>query len=218
VPFQEIGTHTFSHFWCLEEVRDANAFRADLAQAYKLANENGIALRSIVFPRNQYDRVFVEAAAEMGLQVFRGNEDSWIYAPSIRRKENALRRFLRLTDSYINLTGHHCFALGKAQPEMPLANVPSSRFLRPYSTRLRTFEPLKLRRITESLEHAAVHSLGYHLWWHPHNFGVHLDKNLAFLENILRKFTELQSSHGMASLTMAEAAAVGAVHASEASA
>src|SRR6266480_4004163 len=32
-PSQEIGTHTFSHFYCLEEGGDVDAFRADLAAA-----------------------------------------------------------------------------------------------------------------------------------------------------------------------------------------
>src|SRR5262245_63717203 len=52
-PSQEIGTHTFSHFYCLEEGGDVEAFRADLQAAHAAAAAVGIRLASIVFPRNQ---------------------------------------------------------------------------------------------------------------------------------------------------------------------
>lgn len=48
--------------------------------------------------------------------------------------------------------------------------------LRPYSAALKSLEPLKLKRITSELDCAAQEGLIYHLWWHPHNFGVNLEK------------------------------------------
>ena len=39
-PAQEIGTHTFSHFYCLEEGGDTAAFRADLAAARAAAGDS----------------------------------------------------------------------------------------------------------------------------------------------------------------------------------
>lgn len=51
-PAQEVGTHTFSHFYCLEPGGDTDAFRADLAAAQAVAAKLGIRLASIVFPRN----------------------------------------------------------------------------------------------------------------------------------------------------------------------
>ena len=46
-------------------------------------------------------------------------------------------------------------------------------------------EPLRMRRILSDLTHAAKKGLVYHLWWHPHNFGDHMDENLVFLKKIL---------------------------------
>jgi hypothetical protein len=40
--------------------------------------------------------------------------------------------------------------------------------------------------------------------WHPHNFGVDTDRNMIFLQKVLREFSELRSRYGMQSLTMAE--------------
>ena len=73
-PGQEIGTHTFSHFYCLEPGATDADFAADLAAAVKVAERRGVRLRSIVFPRNQYDDAKIELCRRFGLKVYRGNE------------------------------------------------------------------------------------------------------------------------------------------------
>jgi hypothetical protein len=55
-PRQEIGTHTFSHLYCMEEGVDLDALRADLEAARAAAGQLGITLASIAFPRNQFGR------------------------------------------------------------------------------------------------------------------------------------------------------------------
>ena len=62
-----------------------------------------------------------------------------------------------------------------------LCNIPSSRFLRPYSTTL-----------------AAVELCVFHLNWHPHNFGLNLDQNMAVLRSILQSYRRHRDSHGHA--------------------
>lgn len=202
-PFQEIGTHTLSHYYCLEPERNAAAFRADLQAAQKLGAQWKIQLKSIVFPRNQYDDQHLAVCRELGILAYRGNECSWIYEGRSWRKERAVRRMLRLLDAYVNLTGQHSFSV---LPDR-VCNVPSSRFLRPYSGALRVLDGLRLRRIVNGLDDAATRGQAYHLWWHPHNFGRQLAKNLAFLERILAHFAKLRQSHGMESLNMGELAA-----------
>ena len=117
-----------------------------------------------------------------------------------------MRRAVRLADAYLPLAGPMAYRPVNV-PDAPVANVPASRYLRPWSPRLRPLERLRLHRITADLEHAARHGLTFHLWWHPHDFGVHLAENLALLRGILRCFIGLRETHGMESLTMAEAAA-----------
>jgi len=51
---QELATHTFSHYYCLEEGQTKESFYADLEAAKKIAKEKNISLKSLVFPRNQY--------------------------------------------------------------------------------------------------------------------------------------------------------------------
>ena len=83
-------------------------------------------------------------------------------------------------------------------------NIPASRMLRPYSKKLRLLEPLRLSRIKKELKYAAKHNEIYHIWWHPHNFGANMDKNMAILEEVLKCYSDCQKKYGMTSLTMNE--------------
>ena len=66
-------------------------------------------------------------------------------------------------------------------------------------------EPLRLRRIKNSMIHAAKKGEVYHLWWHPHNFGKNTDENLQFLTEILELAVTLRNDYGFKSLNMGEA-------------
>lgn len=204
-PHQEIGTHTLSHFYCLEETESEEAFRADLMAARRLAAKFGVELRSLVFPRNQYAPAYLRAAADAGIVAFRGTQSSWIYASRRRRDETAVQRSLRLLDAYLPITttngADHFHAEGG-----PI-NVPASAFLRPYAAASSALEKLRLRRLTRAMERTAQMGGTFHLWWHPHNFGVHLNENLDFLQEVLHYKRVLEARYGMESLTMAEAAA-----------
>ncbi len=205
-PHQEVATHTLSHYYCLEEQQDVEAFRDDLAAALTLGRRRGIELESLVFPRNQFDDQHVQACNEVGIKSFRGVESAWLYAARRTGQESMVRRGIRLLDAYINISGHHGYPrehVGRTLPH----NLPSSRFLRPYSAKLRLLEPLKRRRIAADLSHAAANDLIYHLWWHPHNFGTHLEESLTSLRAIFDHFVHLKDRYGMESLNMAELSA-----------
>lgn len=200
---QEIGTHTFSHFCCLEDGATVEAFEADLASASNLAARFGITLKSLVFPRNQYSSMHLEACTRAGIISVRGNQPSWIYAPSRAAEQGFLRRGLRLADAYVALTGANARQVDREQRPV---NIPASRFLRPYHQKLKRFERFRHRRIVGELDQAAERKQIYHLWWHPHNFGVFLRENLEFLESILQHAARLRAKRGFGSWTMHEAA------------
>ena len=200
-PGQETGTHTFSHFYTLERNTTAEQFSADLDAAIKKAREFNIDISSIVFPRNQYADMHLKICRDAGIKVYRGNEASGIYSPVSREKENIFRRAVRLADTYLNITGHHCYRLPAAAE---MINVPASRFLRPYSKKLKWLEGLKFNRIRKSMEHAATNGLIYHLWWHPHNFGNNMEENFECLEKIVKTYSRLNQEQKMVSLNLNE--------------
>lgn len=207
VPGQEMATHTFCHYYCLERGQTAESFSADLAMAARTAKEHGFDTpRSLVFPRNQYNAAYLAICREAGLTSYRGNETSWIYKERNEEQQTYAKRGARLLDAYVNLSGHHAFSLADAALAGPPYNLPASRFLRPWSGRLAWLERLRIRRMLAGMEYAAQHGLAYHLWWHPHNFGLNLAENIAVLRLIARHFQQLQARYGFQSRNMREVA------------
>lgn len=200
-PQQEIGTHTFSHFYCLEKGQSLEDFREDLSAAIKVANERGLNITSIVFPRNQTNKGYLQVCKSMGITNYRSNENSWIYSAQDSTNESTKRRIFRLLDTYVNISGYHCHT-NESMKNSLIVNIPSSRFLRPYTPKLKLLEGLRLKRIKDSMTHAAKNGLTYHLWWHPHNFGMYIDENFAFLKKILLHYQYLHNTFGFESYTM----------------
>ncbi|MEO6404100.1 MAG: hypothetical protein ABIY51_09855 [Ferruginibacter sp.] len=204
-PNQEIGTHTFCHYYCLEQGQTFEDFEQDLKAAVGIAAKRGIILRSIIFPRNQVNKKYLPACWDAGIISYRDNENSWLYTARSGENESLIRRALRLMDTYINLSGYHCASWPMPEDGLPV-NIPSSRFLRPFSPMLRILDPLRLKRIKDSMTYAAKNNLIYHLWWHPHNFGINQKENFAFLEKILIHYTYLEKKYEFKSCTMSELA------------
>lgn len=204
-PHQEVGTHTFSHYYCLEPGQDSEMFKDDLRAALRVAARYGLRLRSLVFPRNQFNPRYLVACREVGITSYRGNPTSWLYQARSEEQEVLLRRGGRLVDAYINLSSHNTHPIRDMGEGVPV-NVPASRFLRPWSARLRALESLRLRRIRADVTHAAKTGGMYHLWWHPENFGANPEPNIAFLTHILRHYAEMRERYGMESLNMGELA------------
>lgn len=200
----ELASHTFSHYYCLESGQNAEQFRADLNASIEASRRLSARPVSLVFPRNQCNRAYLPICAELGFLAFRGNEASWLYQESPTEKQSVTRRAARLIDTYMNISGDNGFM---PSLEMNMINVPSSRFLRPFSNKLQALESLRLNRIRNAMTQAARDGKSFHLWWHPHNFGTNLSRNLIVLEKVLAHSRVLREKYGMTPMTMAEAAA-----------
>ncbi|MDP2999828.1 MAG: polysaccharide deacetylase family protein [Bryobacterales bacterium] len=205
-PHQEIGTHTFSHYYCLEEGQTETAFREDLGAAVRTAAQCDLKLRSLVFPRNQTSPEYLRAARDAGIQSFRGAGSHWIYRERSRARESWLRRAVRLLDAYVNVSGHHTVGFDAAGIEPPF-DFPASRLLRPYWRALGLLERLRLARVCSGLEYAARKRRIYHLWFHPEELAMDQDRNLAALETVLAHFAMLRERGEMESVHMGELAA-----------
>jgi peptidoglycan/xylan/chitin deacetylase (PgdA/CDA1 family) len=204
-PGQEMGCHTFCHYFCLDGEKDIDAFKDDLEAAIRIAGKYELGLQSIVFPRNQFNEKYLSICKKLKIRSYRGNGHPWFYRTKSYMKTTLPIRVLRLADTYFNVSGHNCYSLSEIKLSYPY-NIRASRCLRPYSNKLRVLEPLKLKRITSELTHAAQKGKVYHLWWHPHNFGVNQAENMSILKGILDHYLEMREIHGMQSLNMKELA------------
>lgn len=203
VDRQEIGSHTFSHYYCLEKGQTADSFNADLKSALAVARKYGISLKSIVFPQNQYNREYDSILFRNGFTSFRGNEEHFAYEVG-KSYNNPIKRAFRLLDTYLNLSGNHLIAWDKLKQASGLYNIPSSRFLRSHPLHLPVLRRLRKKRIERAMLEAAQSKKIFHLWWHPHNFGKDPDEHLEDLEELLQRFTELREKYRMQSLNMQE--------------
>lgn len=203
-PKQEIGTHTFSHYYCLEAGQTAEAFREDLLSAIAIAKLWDIDVRSIIFPRNQVNPEYVKILLESGVTIYRDNEPSWFYGAGATEDHSLPKRAGRMLDTYVPLTAHNLGDWSNIKQNNGLYNIPSSRFLRPYSPKLASLESLRLHRICQGITRAAKEKKIYHLWWHPHNMGVHQEENLGLLKKILEHVAVCRLRYGLDSLTMLE--------------
>lgn len=199
--YQEIASHTFSHYYARETGQNINEFQSDLMAASKIARDKGYEIKTLVFPRNQSKQEYENAVLNNGFVAYRGEERDWIH----KIKITIIKRMFRLLDSYINLTGSECYKKSDFK-KGELHNFRGSRFLRPYNYKLRFFENLKIRRIKGQMKHAAKNGEIFHLWWHPHNIGINTEKNLNNIEEILNYYDFLKSKYGMESKNMCELA------------
>lgn len=198
-PGQEIGSHTFSHYYCREKGQTVEQFREDMSAAKQIAKNHGYELTSVILPRNQSEPEYTEVFRELCFTAYRDEENDWIHE---KIKFRPLLRILRLADVYIPLTGQGGY---RPENENGIWNLVGSRMYKPVFGPLRFLEGLKLCRIKAQMRHAAKRGLTFHLWWHPHNIGVMTDVHLHQLEEIFRYFQELQQKYGMESLNMREA-------------
>ena len=203
-PLHEVGTHTFCHYYCHEKGQNIQDFKADIESAIAIAKALNIETKSIVFPRNQVQQDYLKVCEDLGIETYRGN--CWFNFNNDARKL-ILKEYglilLRVVDSYFNISGSNSFKLKDHNTkDAKLINIPASRFLRPYNSRLKFIESLKVRRIKKAMTKAAKRNEVYHLWWHPHNFANNIEENFKNYSSILKHYKKLNVKYNFESITM----------------
>ncbi|WP_405198357.1 polysaccharide deacetylase family protein [Christiangramia sp. LLG6405-1] len=200
VAGQEIGTHTYSHYYCGEEGQDASHFEQDLLKAVDVAQKFDLNLKSLVFPRNQFKEDYLTICFDAGIQNVRSNPDAW-YWKNVQ-SDSLITKLSRTGDAYLPF-GNKGYSLPtkEKQSQLPVEQK-ASRFMRPFENNfLRNY---KISRIKNEMEHAAKNDQIYHLWWHPHNFGEKPIESLKDLQILLEHFETLQNKYNFQSANMDE--------------
>jgi len=195
---QEIGTHTLSHYYCLEPGQTPKDFKNDLLKHKEIAKKFGIQINSLVFPRNQHNKTYERIVEEIGIVAIRTNPDIWFWNSKI--KENLFKKIFRTLDAYIPLFDSTYKSINLNQK---VIKIPASRFFRPLN-KYNFLNKLRIIRIKQEMKKAAKKNKIYHLWWHPHNFGNNPKKALLELEEILKYYKKLKLKYDFTSLNMNE--------------
>jgi peptidoglycan/xylan/chitin deacetylase (PgdA/CDA1 family) len=200
---QEMASHTFSHYYCLEPGPGSDAFRSDLLAAQAAAGHRGLRLRSLVLPRNQWNPVLAPVLVETGFECYRGPQPGWANRSRAGGDSGPLVRAARFSSTWAG-PPIPTFRWGQLLEPSGLCNIPASTFLRPWAPSTKALQPLQDRRIIKALRDAAQLGRVVHLWWHPHNFAAHPDENLDRLQRLLDEVDRLRASDGMASFAMGD--------------
>ncbi len=122
-PGQELASHTFTHYYCNEPGQTVEQFDADLKAAQQIAQENfGVALKSLVLPRNQFNEAYLEVAHKNGIRVVRSNPNVWFW----NNDYDKLSPLLRAADTLLSISKSLSFDEVKEQKGVIL--LPASRF------------------------------------------------------------------------------------------
>lgn len=204
-PGQELGSHTFGHYYTLENGQHADQFQKDLDAMRKVGDAFGHEFKSIIFPRNQINAEYLKKCSGEGLLAYRGNQQNKLWRNSAYAEESVVKRGKRFLDAYYKISQTAPVTMTSLEIKEGLVNIPASRFLRPHSGK-KLLEKNKLKRIFQEMTAASANNEIYHLWWHPHNFAKNTDEHFRQLEEIIRHFKTLETK-GFQSMNMMEIAA-----------
>ncbi|AMQ57469.1 polysaccharide deacetylase family protein [Algoriphagus sanaruensis] len=204
-PGQELGSHTYAHYYTLMRGQSPEQFRQDIQATQRIAEDKfETRLKSLVFPRNHINELYLGICLEEGYEVVRGNPKNWFWQET--QHEDLGKKIIRSADCFFEVGERSTFFLEelKAYPNEPLI-LPASRILRPFSPKgLGIMNRLRLNRIKQEMEAAARNGESYHLWWHPHNFGNDPQSSMKELLEVLEHFQSLRDRFGMQSLSMGQ--------------
>lgn len=200
--YQELGSHTFAHYYTLMRGQSPEQFRKDLQATQKIAKEKfRTELQSLVFPRNHINELYLPICLDEGYKYVRGNPKNWYWQET--QHESFSKKFFRSADCFFPIgkkTSYSTCDIGIYEKE-PLI-IPASRILRPMNIKNGLFNSIRLSRILEEMEYAAKAGEIYHLWWHPHNFGNDPKASMQELNRILEKYKELNEKFDFKSQSM----------------
>jgi len=203
-PFQEVATHTYSHYYCLESGQTLESFKADLKKAIAIAKEMDISLKSLVFPRNQFNENYLKLCYQLGIENVRSNPTNWYWTNV--QGDSLKDKIFRTGDAYLGFNDKS-YKLSEIEivKDQPISQK-ASRLLRPHSNS-NIVNSLKLKRIKSEMTSAAKNNEIYHLWWHPHNYGNNPQENLSNLHEILKHYKLCNEKYDFRSLNMREVGA-----------
>jgi len=201
-PYQELGSHSYAHYYTLVRGQSPDQFRCDLKATQRIAQEKfGKKLRSLVFPRNHINELYLPICLEEGYEFVRGNPKNWFWQET--QHESLSKKWFRSADCFIPTGEKSTF---KVEDILRFSNepviIPASRILRPYASGVPFINQARLNRILGEMEWAAKNGEFYHLWWHPHNFGNSPESSMKELELIIETFHQLKDSYGFQSKSM----------------
>tara|TARA_Y100000389_G_C17453180_1_gene516221 strand:- start:454 stop:1401 length:948 start_codon:yes stop_codon:yes gene_type:complete len=190
--FQELGSHTFTHAYMLEEgVTIKNVVdQHDLVEEIWLKKYD-LRPRSLVFPRNQCG--FIEALNATSIEIYRKTPNIW-YEQYFRHYSIAqIARLFKILDSIL---------VSKKVASDGISDRPCQIIF----VRFDLHQALWNRHLSKIANHIGKLQGNevLHLWWHPHNLGYDINLCILRLEELLEIVAVRVDFGSLRSLNMGE--------------
>lgn len=201
-PGQELASHSYAHYYTLVRGQSPEQFRQDLQATQRISQEKfGLGLKSLVFPRNHINELYLSICLEEGYEQVRSNPINWFWQET--QHEDLSKKWFRSADCFFSVGRETSYKFETIQsiPNEPIL-IPASRILRPISKRNKLFNSVRLKRVKDEMLNAAKRNEIYHLWWHPHNFATDPIESMKELNEIMNHFQYLKTEYGMESKNM----------------
>ena len=193
----EIGSHTFSHVEMGHTTREVAS--AEMREAVEVAEDRGLSVDSVVFPRNYVGHRDVLAA--YGVTCYRGNKPARWYDGG-------------LTGSAAKLLGWPTKAVSPTlvtpeEDEYGLINVPASLYLFGFEGAARTAvermagDPI-VSMAKRGIDRAATEDGVFHMWLHPNNLTE--ERDFERLRAVLEHAATVRDETGLEIRTMRDVA------------
>ena len=201
-PHQELGSHSYAHYYTLMRGQSPEQFVQDLKSTQKIAQEKfDVRLKSLVFPRNHINELYLKHCLDQGYEYVRGNPKNWFWQET--QHESFSKKLFRSADCFFPIGSRSSYHLSEIRPfeQEPLI-IPASRILRPLQPQNPLFNSIRFQRIVSEMTYAAKNGQVYHLWWHPHNFGNDPIGSMKELSSLIQHFLKLRETYGFESHSM----------------
>ena len=184
---QEIGSHGFSHIIFGDPGCSRATAESEISECVRLAEAQGIRMRSFAFPRNQVGHL--DVLYENGFTCYRGPDPLWYEQGNGKR-------------TIVQRLGHLWDIVRMAQPPVVVPertavgiwNIPGSMIYFPMHG-LRRYIPasVRVRRAIKGLEAAAREKKIFHLWFHPTNLAFQVEEMFNGLRAILEQAASMRA-------------------------
>ncbi|MFC4551462.1 MULTISPECIES: polysaccharide deacetylase family protein [Halorussus] len=194
----ELGCHTYSHVEFAHTSREIAS--AEMRKCVEVAEDRGLSVDSVVFPRNYVGHRDVLAA--YGVKCYRGTQPRRWYDRGLLGSASKL---LGWPTGLVSPT-----LVTPTVDEFGLVNVPASLFLFCFEGRARTM----VERVTDDpivsmakrgIDRAAEEDGVFHMWLHPNNLKD--ERDFARMRAIVEHVARVRDRRGLAVKTMGEVAA-----------
>lgn len=193
-PFQEIGSHSFSHINFAKRYTSSESAESEIKACVSLAKKMKLRLVSFVYPYNSIH--YLAILKKYGFLCFRGKESHWY-----SKLPSFLEKGFQLFDLFLPISPPVC----SPTQEGGLLNIQGSYyFLSHRGFRKLVPKGLRFKKAKIGIEMAIEKKEVFHMWFHPIDIISDQDSLLNELGQILEYAGDKVKNGTLSSMTMGE--------------